>query len=86
MIGFEIVGVILGVIPLIIEGIDRSQTAFAVFAVYHHYAKELSKLDSKLGVQRTVFRNNCINLLLHSPFDFGDPAFFKIYELIVLVN
>jgi DNA repair ATPase RecN len=63
MSGFEIVGVILGVIPLIIEAFDRSEQAFAAFAAYRRYPKELAKLDSKLGAQKTVFRNNCNNLL-----------------------
>ncbi len=63
MSGFEITGVILGVIPLIIEAFNRSEQAFAAFATYRRYPKELAKLDSKLGAQKTVFRNNCINLL-----------------------
>ena len=63
MSGIEVAGLVLGAIPLIIEGFNRSQKAFAAFNTYRHYPKELTKLDAKIGAQKTVFRNNCINLL-----------------------
>lgn len=63
MSGAEVAGLLLGAIPLVIEGYDRSEKAFAAFDTYRHYPKELTKLQAKLGAQKTVFRNNCINLL-----------------------
>lgn len=105
MSGIEVVGLVLGAIPLIIEGFNRSQKAFAAFNTYRHYPKELTKLDAKskscvcpgpktsshyvkdpnislsvqllnfsliilrhtlipaVVAQKTVFRNNCINML-----------------------
>jgi len=63
MSGVEVAGLILGAIPLIIEGFNQSQKAFAAFDIYRHYPRELTKLDAKIGAQKTVFRNNCINLL-----------------------
>lgn len=63
MSGVEVAGLILGAIPLIIEGFKRSQIAFAAFDTYRHYPKELTKLNAKISAQKTVFRNNCINLL-----------------------
>lgn len=63
MSGVEVAGLILGAIPLIIEGYDRSQKAFVAFDTYRHYPKELTKLDAKIGAQKTMFRNTCVNLL-----------------------
>jgi hypothetical protein len=63
MSAIDVAGLILGVIPLIVEGFDHYKRAFAAFNTYRHYPKELTKLDAKIGAQKTVFRNNCINLL-----------------------
>ncbi|RDW57644.1 hypothetical protein BP6252_13726 [Coleophoma cylindrospora] len=63
MSGVEVAGLLLGAIPIALEAYDRSERAFSAFDVYRHYPKELKKLEAKLGAQKTVFRNNCINLL-----------------------
>jgi hypothetical protein len=63
MSGAEVAGLLLGAIPLVIEGYNRLEKAFAIYETYRSYPKELKKLEAKLGAQKTVFRNNCINLL-----------------------
>ena len=63
MSGLEAVGLFLGIIPLIIEAFDHCGRTYDAFATYQKYPKEIMKIDSKLGAQRTVFRNNCNNLL-----------------------
>lgn len=63
MSGVEVAGVILGAIPLVIEAFDHCGRAYDAFATYKEYPREIMKIDSKLGAQRTVFRNSCINLL-----------------------
>jgi hypothetical protein len=63
MSGIEVAGLLLGVIPLVIEGYHGLEKAFAIYEAYRSYPKELKKFEAKLGAQKTVFRNNCINLL-----------------------
>ena len=64
MSGVElIVGVVLGSIPIAIEVYNRSGRVFEVFSAFKQYPREVSILDAKLSVQRTIFRNNAINLL-----------------------
>lgn len=64
MSGVElIVGAVLGSIPIAIEVYDRSSRVFEVFSAFKQYPREVSILDAKLGVQRTIFRNNALNLL-----------------------
>ncbi|RSL88528.1 hypothetical protein CEP51_001696 [Fusarium floridanum] len=64
MSGVElIVGVVLGSIPIAIEVYNRSSRVVEVFSTFKQYPREVSILDAKLGVQRTIFRNNAINLL-----------------------
>ncbi|RTE80656.1 hypothetical protein BHE90_004859 [Fusarium euwallaceae] len=64
MSGVElIVGAVLGSIPIAIETYDRSGRVFGVFSAFRQYPREVSILDARLGVQRTIFRNNAINLL-----------------------
>ncbi|KAH8805290.1 hypothetical protein F5884DRAFT_679219 [Xylogone sp. PMI_703] len=64
MSGVEfIVSTLLATIPLALEAYDRSGRVFEVFSVLRQYPREVLILEAKLGAQRTVFRNNAINLL-----------------------
>ena len=63
MAGVEAVSLVLASVPLIIEAFDHSERAIQAFSTYRGYPKEVKKMESKLGAQKTVFRNNCINLL-----------------------
>jgi hypothetical protein len=62
MSGVEAVSLALAAIPLIIDAFDHSKKTIQAFSTYRGYPKEVKKLESKLGAQKTVFRNNCINL------------------------
>ena len=63
MTGFEIAGVILAVIPLVLEAFDRSDRTFDAFRTFGKFPKEVLKLQAKFGAQKAIFRNDCINLL-----------------------
>jgi hypothetical protein len=64
MSGIEfIVGTVLAVVPIALETYDRSGRVFEVFSVFKQYPREVLILEAKLGAQRTIFRNNAINLL-----------------------
>ena len=63
MTGFEVAGVILAVIPLVLEAFDRSDRTYSAFRTFGKYPKEVHKLQAKFGVQKAIFRNDCINLL-----------------------
>ena len=64
MSGIEfIVGTVLASVPIALETYDRSGRVFEVFSVFKQYPREVLILEVKLGAQRTIFRNNAINLL-----------------------
>jgi len=64
MSGIEfIVGTVLSAVPIALEAYDRSNRVFEVFSVFKKYPREVLTLEAKLGAQRTIFRNNAINLL-----------------------
>ncbi|KAJ4259732.1 hypothetical protein NW762_007663 [Fusarium torreyae] len=64
MSGVElIVGTVLGSVPIAIETYDRSKRVFDVFSTFKQYPREVRTLEAKIGAQRTIFRNNAINLL-----------------------
>jgi hypothetical protein len=64
MSGIEfIVGIVLATVPIALETYDRSGRVFEVFSVFKQYPREVLILEAKLGAQRTIFRNNAINLL-----------------------
>ncbi|KAK6193628.1 hypothetical protein LQW54_012260 [Pestalotiopsis sp. IQ-011] len=57
MSGFEVVGVILGAIPIIISGINKYQSA-------RRFARELKTLKRELQVEHLVLQTTCEKLLL----------------------
>lgn len=63
MSGFEVAGVILAVIPLVLEAFDRSDRAFSAFRTFGRYPKEVLRLQAKFRAQKSIFRNDCIHLL-----------------------
>src|SRR5947208_7010404 len=64
MSGIEfIVGTVLSAVPIALETYDRSGRVFEVFSVFKQYPREVLILEAKLSAQRTIFRNNTINLL-----------------------
>lgn len=64
MSGIEfIVGTVLASVPIALEIYDRSGRVFEVFSTVKQYPREVLILEAKLGNQRTIFRNNAINLL-----------------------
>jgi hypothetical protein len=64
MSGVEfIVGTILASVPITLEVYDRSGRVFEIFSVFRQYPREVVIFKTKLDVQRTIFRNNAINLL-----------------------
>ncbi|KAM5350667.1 hypothetical protein ACJ41O_007172 [Fusarium nematophilum] len=76
MSGFEIAGAVLASVPIALEAYDRSGRVFEVFSVFKQHSRELRLLDARLGAQRTIFRNNAINLLVAIT---KDPA--KVQEV-----
>jgi len=64
MSGIEfIIGTVLAAVPIALEAYDRSNRVFEVFSVFKQYPREVLTLEAKLSAQRTIFRNNAINLL-----------------------
>lgn len=64
MSGIEfIVATVLALVPIALETYDRSGRVFEVFSVSKQYPREVLTLEVKLAAQRTIFRNNTINLL-----------------------
>jgi len=64
MSGIEfIVSTVLASVPIALELYDRSGRVFEVFSTVKQYPREVLILEAKLSNQRTIFRNNAINLL-----------------------
>jgi hypothetical protein len=64
MSGLEIiVGTVLAAVPIALDSYDRSGRLSKIFSVFKQYPREVIILEAKLGAQRTIFRNNAINLL-----------------------
>ena len=63
MTGFEIVGVVLGVLPLIISAIENYEKIIDPVVTFKRYSKALQTFTTELNVQRDIFQNECIWIL-----------------------
>ena len=63
MSGFEILGVILGTIPLVFGAFDRSKRTVDALTTYTKYAKEVQRLKNLLRGQRHIFHETCTMFL-----------------------
>ena len=65
MSGFEIAGVVLGVLPLIVEAFEKYEKIVDLVVTYRKYSKAVARFNTELSVQKVIFQNECILLLSH---------------------
>jgi hypothetical protein len=58
-----VVGLVLGILPLLISTAEHYETILRPFRRYRRYAPELLLYQKQLGTQKTIFRNECMLLL-----------------------
>lgn len=63
MSGFEVLGVVLGTIPLIISAVEHYQEGLHTVRRWRSYEAELQSLKRKLGNENAIFINTCQQLL-----------------------
>jgi hypothetical protein len=63
MSGFEVVGVILGVIPLLVSALEHYADGVRTVQRFRRYKYELKTLALELKTEQTLFRNTCELLL-----------------------
>ena len=63
MSGLEIVGVVLGAIPLLIAAIENYEKIIRPIISYRKYSAVLKTFLTELQVQRDIFQNECIWIL-----------------------
>ena len=56
-------GLALGVLPLLISAAEHYNDSLRPFTRYKSFAKEADRFQNLLGIQKTVFRNQCRILL-----------------------
>ncbi len=55
MSGFEVVGVVFGVLPILISAAEHYEDVFRPFKRYKKFAPELEEYQKKLGIQKAIF-------------------------------
>jgi hypothetical protein len=63
MSGFEVVGVVFGVLPLLISAAEHYEDVFKPFKRFKKCAPELELFQQQLKTQKTIFMNQCQLLL-----------------------
>lgn len=63
MSGFEVVGVVLGTIPLVISALEHLQGGLSAIGRWRSYKNELRSLDRTLKNENAIFTNTCRILL-----------------------
>lgn len=61
--GEAIVGLVLGVLPLIIRAVESYEKIGDVVATYRKYSKAVHIFSTELSTQKTIFQNECTLLL-----------------------
>ena len=63
MSGFEIAGLALAILPVFMSAAQQYNNCLGPFSRYKRFAKEARGYYKELEIQRTIFRNECRNLL-----------------------
>ncbi|KAI1083376.1 hypothetical protein F5B20DRAFT_526715 [Whalleya microplaca] len=63
MAGVEVVGIVLGSIPLVISALEHYGDIVRTFDRWRFTVRELESLKRRLGTQHAIFVNTCENLL-----------------------
>lgn len=63
MSGFEIAGITLGVLPLLIKVAENWHDIFRPFRRFRRFLPELIEFEQVLNTQKTIFQNECRLLL-----------------------
>jgi hypothetical protein len=63
MSGFEVAGVILGSIPLVISTLEHYKNGLSVIQRYRRYERELQRLIRNLETEKVKLQNICEKLL-----------------------
>ncbi|KAI0541364.1 hypothetical protein GGR58DRAFT_456810 [Xylaria digitata] len=63
MSGFEVVGVVLGTIPLLISALEHYERGIKTIQIVRRRAKVMHSLATALSTEQTILRNTCETLL-----------------------
>lgn len=63
MSGIEIVGLVLGGLPLIISALEHYEEGVSTISRLIHYKKEIRSIMEALATENTMFMNSCEQLL-----------------------
>ena len=63
MSGFEVAGLALAVLPVLMAAAQQYNDSLGPLSRYKRFAREARSYSRELEVQRTIFRNECRNLL-----------------------
>ncbi|KAI0438563.1 hypothetical protein F4803DRAFT_534540 [Xylaria telfairii] len=63
MSGFEVVGVVLGTIPLLVSALERYERGIKTIQIVRRRAKVMHSLATALSTEQTILRNTCETLL-----------------------
>ena len=63
MSGIEAAGLALTILPLMLSAAKGYDNVLGPFLRYKRFAKQAKRYSKELDVQRTIFRNECRNLL-----------------------
>ncbi|KAI0913261.1 hypothetical protein F4823DRAFT_578687 [Ustulina deusta] len=63
MSGFEVVGIVLGAIPLLISALEHYERGIKTIQIVRRRAKVMHSLATALSTEQTILRNTCETLL-----------------------
>ena len=70
MSGLEVIGIILGAVPLVISALEHYAEGVKTIRVIRHFAQEFRAVARKLEAEHLLFRNT-LAILLNECIDIG---------------
>lgn len=61
--GFEVVGVVLAVVPLIISALEHYEHGVSTIEKFIRYKREIRSITEALATENVMFKNSCEQLL-----------------------
>lgn len=80
MSGVEVVGLFLGVLPVVIEAVKAYHTTCEKIQIFRHYSREVERILKQFRVRQRMFLNECHLLLQLVVDDDGTKAMLGDFE------
>jgi len=63
MSGVEVAGLVLGILPILVEALKAYSSAAEKIHTFRHVSREIGRIQRRFQTQKQLFKNECFHLL-----------------------